>query len=267
MDNWRLSQWCLHAVQRIKYPPDRNAVYQELRQHLDDRFDSFLAQGLSDEDAVNKTLEAMGDPKEVSKYLAAIHRPFWGYAYSITKWLYRLAACGLALLLLVQGLRIITEDNYSAPDYSNGKFNPYSGTSPYGNQRLLYKEPGTTFTDSGYAVTLSRVSCWDGPSGTLYFQLKITSLLPWADDPDFCYYITARDSLGNTYPFRDARDAADNHDRIVKGEIYRTSVITWLYDARLLVFDSEGADLVELCYERDGRDMVFRIDLTGGDSK
>ena len=267
MEHWKLSQWCLHAVQKIKYPPDRDVVCLELRQHIDDRCESFLAQGMSAEDAVEKTLEVMGDPKAIAADLASIHRPFWGYAYSITKWLCRLAAAGLVLLLFAQGLRMITEDNYSAPDYSDARFDPYSATSPYGNQRILYGEPGTTFTDSGYAVSLSRVSCWDGPGGTLYFQLKVTSLLPWADDPDFCYYITARDSLGNTYPFRDARDAAEDPDRIVNGTVYRTSVITWIYDAWLLVFDPEGVEWVELCCERDGRNMVFRIDLTGGDAQ
>jgi len=267
MEHWKLSRWCRQAVRKIHYPPDRNAVFQELYQHLDDRSDAFLAQGLTEEEAAEQTIAAMGDPAELAEPLAAIHRPFWGYACSIAKWLCILAAAGLALLLTAQSIRIITEDNYGPPDYSKSDFNPYSDTSPYGNERILYEEPGTTYTDSGYAVSLSKVSCWDGPGGTLHFQLDVTSLLPWADDPDFCNFITVRDSSGNTYPFESAREAAEDPDKIVVGQVYRTSLITWIYNAHLLVFDHDGVEWVEVCYQRDGRDIVFRIDLPGGESQ
>ena len=80
MQHVELTHWCIHAVQKIKYPPDREKVYLELRQHLDDRCEDFLAQGMDADTAAKKACEVMGDPYEIADYLAAIYRPFWGYA-------------------------------------------------------------------------------------------------------------------------------------------------------------------------------------------
>ena len=59
MKHWKLTQWCVHATGRIRYSPDRKAVHEELRQHLDDRSDGFLAKGFSEEEAIEKTLDAI----------------------------------------------------------------------------------------------------------------------------------------------------------------------------------------------------------------
>ena len=99
MQHWKLGKWCNQAVRLIRYPPDRKEVFEELRQHVDDRSDLFLAQGFSQEEAVEKTLLAMGDADELAPQLAAIHRPFWGFAYSITKWFTKLVIFALLLLL------------------------------------------------------------------------------------------------------------------------------------------------------------------------
>ena len=62
MEHWKLTQWCTYAVSKIKYTPDRRAVYDELRQHLDDRCEDLLAQGMSKEEAAERAIELMGDP-------------------------------------------------------------------------------------------------------------------------------------------------------------------------------------------------------------
>ena len=85
MKHWKLTQWCVRATGRIRYSPDRAAVHEELRQHLDDRSDGFLAKGFSEEEAIEKTLDAMGDPAELAPLLAQIHKPFWGYAQDVCK--------------------------------------------------------------------------------------------------------------------------------------------------------------------------------------
>lgn len=75
----RLDYWCVQATSRIRYGPDRKRVYGELRLHMEDRKDAFVAQGLTEEAAMNKTLEAMGSALEIAPQLGAIHSPFWGY--------------------------------------------------------------------------------------------------------------------------------------------------------------------------------------------
>ena len=67
---WKLTQWCVHATAQIHYLPDHDAVQQELRDHLEDKFLGYTEQGLSEEEAVEKTLSDMGSAEELA--------PFWG---------------------------------------------------------------------------------------------------------------------------------------------------------------------------------------------
>ncbi|MBR4692062.1 MAG: hypothetical protein IKP17_04840 [Oscillospiraceae bacterium] len=71
--------WLRDAVQYIKFPPDRRRVRRELHDHMLARRRDFLAEGRSEGEAESLACEAMGDPEEVGKALAAVHRPFWGY--------------------------------------------------------------------------------------------------------------------------------------------------------------------------------------------
>ena len=132
----------------------------------------------------------------------------------------------------------------------------------------MYSEPEKKYTNSGYMVELARVSCiktTESQHSTLFFQLEITSLLPWADDPDFCNYIFARDSFGNIYSSGGTRILGGGQHCSVSGKNYRTSPLTWIYDAAVYNI-YPNAQWIELCYERSGRNMVFRIDLTGGEN-
>lgn len=71
--------WLRDAVKYIKFPPDRRRVQEELYEHMISRNLDFLAQGASEEEADLLVCRAMGDPEEVGKALAEVHKPFWGY--------------------------------------------------------------------------------------------------------------------------------------------------------------------------------------------
>jgi len=267
MEHWKLTQWCTYAVSKIKYAPDRRAVYDELRQHLDDRCEDLLAQGMSEDEAAERAIALMGDPKEIAPYFGAIHRPFWGYLYSTCKILAIITAVFLVFIFLAQFWRISTDASIAPPAYNEYRWNPYAETVPSKYTRTMYAEPGARYTDSGYLVELSRVSCIktaESRNSTVFFQLEITSLLPWADDPDFCNYIFARDSFGNIYSAGGTRMLGDKQHYGVSGKNYRTSPLTWIYDAAVYNVHP-NAQWIELRYERSGRQMVFRIDLTGGE--
>ena len=77
---WRKGEyWLRDAVKYIKYPPDRRRVQEELYAHMIARNRDFLEEGYSDAEADRLSTEAMGDPEEVGRALAAVHKPFWGY--------------------------------------------------------------------------------------------------------------------------------------------------------------------------------------------
>ena len=68
--------WLRDAVKYIKFPPDRRRVQQELYEHMISRNLDFLAKGASEEEADKLVCRAMGDPEEVGKALAEVHKPF-----------------------------------------------------------------------------------------------------------------------------------------------------------------------------------------------
>ena len=74
---------------------------------------------MEEKEAVAKTLEVMGNPYELAVILGKIHRPYWGFAYSISKAL----AIGLAIfalaLLVVNSVRILFVEEYYQPKYAS----------------------------------------------------------------------------------------------------------------------------------------------------
>jgi len=71
--------WLRDAVKFVKFPPDRRRVREELYEHMISRNLGFLAQGYSEEEADRLTCMAMGEAEDVSRALAEVHKPFWGY--------------------------------------------------------------------------------------------------------------------------------------------------------------------------------------------
>lgn len=264
MRHWKITKWCSTAVAKIHYPPDRNAVFEELRQHMDDRSNDFLEKGFDENEALEKTMEVMGDPYELAPMLGAIHRPYWGFAYSITKWLCIFIAA-VALLTVLWKAFSVFSTRYDKTDHL---FDYYEHTAGDGRHRVVYTEPNAEFTDSGYRVTLTKASLWETTNGInyTYFQLEVKGYHPRTSEPDFCYYISARDSLGRKYASRQHGYKVED-GRIAAGILYHTAPFTWLYDVSLYGFDPEGVEWVDICYERDGREHTLRIDLTGGDTQ
>lgn len=98
-----LDHWCDAAVKRLRFPPDREAVRQELRDHLQDRQADFEAQGMSQPEAERAALRAMGDAVAVGKELNRVHQPWLGWLWLASKAAVVLAAVGLLAVLHIYG--------------------------------------------------------------------------------------------------------------------------------------------------------------------
>ena len=266
MEHWKLENWCFEAVEKIKYRPDRDAVYTELLQHMDDRCESFMAQGMCKEDAVIKTVEAMGDPSELADQLAAIHRPFWGFAYSITKWLLRIIA---VIMVISIGVRIV--DIINAP---RGKRDDSLYTRPTVSTltHFLYAEPNCSDSSDGYIFTVTRAALHrhisdvqetsGEPFAHLYIELKVTNTNLWVGDCQAISAFWGTDNRGRFY----ARNL-NNHPATGYLSCYYSyeDAFTQYYNFELIIYQPEECTWFELHYDRDGRDIVLRINLTGGD--
>ena len=94
MDDKAFQSWLDEAVKGIVFRPDRAAVRQELADHLEDKSRDLarIFPNMTPQEAEERTLEQMGDPAEIGRQLARIHRPWLG-------WLWRASQVLLAVSL------------------------------------------------------------------------------------------------------------------------------------------------------------------------
>lgn len=277
MDVKTFHDWCNLAVEKIRYSPDREAVYTELKAHMEDRYDAYRELGLSDSEATERTLKAMGDARTIAPQLAQIHRPFWGYLYSICRTLCKLLAI-VVISLSVGGILDALDSALSSDIYA-ALYDPYTEVSFSDNQqsstRLHHSSPNVSHTDSGYKITLTDAAHWETDwttpnqrnSDFYYFRFQI-NCWPWAEDPTFCDWIWAEDSLGNIYySDRESLHFYDNEELHIESNSLRVTPFTSICSLRIWEYQATDVGAIEwfdLHYDRGGRDLVFRADLTGG---
>ena len=190
--------WLRDAVKYIKFPPDRRRVQEELYEHMISRNLDFLAQGASEEEADLLVCRAMGDPEEVGKALAEVHKPFWGYFLRVL----RIVTAIILLLFAVHFLR--NHNSYSGNDLSRytgvrGRYEAYmaewipqSSAERCGDYRFRLLRAGAVLSgeeekvipEGNHLVLELRASTWDPGLGTP--RLKSRTL-------------TVEDSLGKRY--------------------------------------------------------------------
>ena len=263
MEHWKLTKWCTEAVTKIKYPPDRRAVYDELRQHMDDRCEDFLEQGLSKEEAVDKVVNVMGDPHELAVQLAAIHRPFWPLACIISKWLMGI----VVILTIIISLGI----KYKPIDIEKGTRidSHYTESNDSSITRVLYLEPNCSDSSDGYTFTVTRVAMHehayfrsDGQPTTfsgLHIEVEVKKDNPLDEDCHAVKDFWGIDNTGKVYT------TGLNHiDGAMNCSTNSYNVAVNYYHFTIYFEEAENPTWFELHYDRAGRDIVLHIDLTGG---
>ena len=254
MECWQFSQWCRRATSKIIYPPDRKAVFEELRQHMDERSDLFLDQGFSEQDSVEKTLSVMGNADDLAKQLGAIHRPFWGFAWSITKWISAIAIILMLATVLIYRVPMIGSVLIQNDSLNSENWDPYLMTENFSlGQQVMHQELQSEYSEGYYTITLTDAALWKNTDGeNLFFRLRIGAFLPWADTPGFMQYLSAKDSLGNEHPISSSEN------------LRKSGLFTWTYDGVISQPFAENVQWIDICYDKDGRTMSLRIYLNGG---
>lgn len=272
----RFDWWCRTAVDQIRYGPDREVVYQELYAHLIDRYDMEIERCDEPREAEEAVLRAMGDANELAPMLAEVHRPFWGCVLSATRWAMRIA---IVLVALVTALFLKYNYPYPINDdwYDANPGQPLMNESVDGSgksYRVLDIDPDARDHSDGFTFDVTRATMlyyddyseynMDGYSFRV--DVKVSSFFQWAElrripDDDFW----AVDSLGNVY----ASYANDGYtwQKALYGSVNGTGFFSHTMELWFSNFCSQDADWIELRYDRSGRDIRLRIDLTGGDSQ
>ena len=112
-DSSKQAGWLDTAVAGIRFGPDRAAVRAELEAHLEDKQADLrrIFPDMLPEDAEARALEDMGDPAEIGKELARIHKPWLGYLWRASKWI------AILLVVLLMAANILNNDHYQSAGY------------------------------------------------------------------------------------------------------------------------------------------------------
>lgn len=80
-------EWLYKATAGIRFKPDRKAVRAELEEHLEDKAMDLrrIFPELTEEEAWERAVSEMGDPMEIGKELARLHRPWLGYLWRVSQ--------------------------------------------------------------------------------------------------------------------------------------------------------------------------------------
>ncbi len=260
MNNEAFCHWCESATALIRYGPDRKAVEAELMAHLEDHRDALVAEGMADQEAQRAALIAMGDADALAEALAKVHRPFWGYLYRLTKWV-AILVCAFALFILAVEAGSTAHSLLTAsekPEFMH----PGDGRKW---ELVVQAEPEVSAWCDGHWISIPGACLWQqGDEYRLTFHLQTVSLSPYGNFEGIDYF-WAIDDRGNYYNSRDEGHYKDDPcvrcgGGMFSGRYQRLDMSIW---------DIPSADLqwIELHYDRDGRDIVLRIDLDGGEAQ
>ena len=89
--DWQL--WRDAVLNQVRFWPDHKAIQKELDAHYEDHKKDLERLGYEPALAAERTLKAMGDPREVGRALNKAHKPWLGWLWQFTR--------GLLAVLLV----------------------------------------------------------------------------------------------------------------------------------------------------------------------
>ena len=190
--NVPIDRWLDQAVSGIRFGPDRAAVRAELEAHMEDKAADLqrIFPDISREEAEERALSEMGDPAEIGKELARVHKPWLG-------WLWRASGVLLAMALIAfLGLNFSLGDDaflgddsdaefwdFDAMPFDRGRMDWYETTYLPGEDpgQLLTFSPGLEQEAAGQRISALRGALWE-EEGTqvLYLYLRVETWKFWA---------------------------------------------------------------------------------------
>lgn len=204
--------WLNLATAGIRFGPDREEVYRELREHIEDKTADFqrIFPDMTENEARDRAVAGMGDPEEIGKELAKVHRPWLGYLWVASRWLARIALVLSAVALLFWGgtrhdleyLLAWGKENREKQAYSDAL---YGGQPQLKGERVaLYDLDGETRLGR-CTISAHRAVLWRGTDGsdTLFINLRLDYDRPWESQEMALYSLWAEDDLGNRYTAND----------------------------------------------------------------
>ena len=217
-------EWLYKATASIRFGPDRKEVRAELEEHLEDKAMDLrrIFPELTEEEAWERAVSEMGDPMEIGRELARLHKPWLGCLWRVSQ-----VVLGLACLsLLWRGMVFYSDSsvddgqvflelwdvdglpmtNEAVEDYNmfgNG-LTPRGTYLPSGHpDQLQVWEDGPAVQIAGSTIRLRRAALWQEWQSrgglALYCYFRVESPKFWALGDLRWDQFTVTDSLENQY--------------------------------------------------------------------
>ena len=272
------------ATADIRFKPDRAAVRGELKAHIEDQAEAIRRRhpDLSEEEAERQATAQMGDPEEVGRALARLHRPWLGYLWRASQVAVALAVA-LTLWLggpgLVEQIRLrgeIQEREPTLSDYYLWGEDVFSPGGPFAPEPeedqpeitrtpLLTVCPEEAVELEDFRLRVTQASLWsfrweDGrEEWWLFWELEAAEV-PWLPlAPEVAQRVRGEDSRGNTYA-----STLEGHGEGVPYILTNSNGGGLLSQRfRMSVSGMEpGTEWFRLEYDRDGGEWALPIPLT-----
>ena len=229
-----VAQWLDRATEGIRFGSDRKAVRAELDGHLDDKIQDLqrIFPDLSAWEATQMALSGMGDPEEIGRELAKLHKPWLGY-------LWRASQITLGIVLAVGVCQFggwlwtqVTIPNVEGPQDSWAVEIPFSGGTVQAGQYTIQAEGTLCLLEEGDDLGTLEVTWrassprfWESPSHNEYW---------WAEDDQGNVYISrAEGRMSNVLRGLVVDQNGHNRYREVYGPSWRRSGLGWWDDGQV----------------------------------
>lgn len=257
--------WLDLATAGIRFQPDREAVKEELAAHLEDKIADFqrIFSDMTRAEAQDRAVDQMGDPEEIGRELARIHKPWLGYLWRVSRILVQVMACvAIAAVLCrsnpVENLRSAlwtpvqdaweSWENRAVSDVLYG-----AGQPDWDGQRIALYFFDEEARLGRCTISIDRGALWQEGDGTsLYVELRLDYDRPWEAGKGVLLYFWAEDDLGNRYDYD--RPGVGYRGEILEG-------IGWLAVNYRVDDVSPEAEWLKFHY-MPGTDLDLTLDLT-----
>ena len=185
-----VAQWLDKATEGIQFGPDRKAVRAALDGHLDDKIQDLqrIFPDLSAWEATQMALSGMGDPEEIGRELAKLHKPWLGYLWRASQVL------AVAALIWLVAVAVPLAWNWLVPGEPETEESPwtYEAEIPFSSQGPVQA--------GGYTLQVEGVLQMEEGHDVGGLALTWTAFSPlvW-EEPTSHLYWRAEDNLGNVY--------------------------------------------------------------------
>ena len=271
----KTDKWLDKATAAIRFGPDRRAVRSELSAHLEDKALDFqrIFPDLTQEEAQDRAASEMGDPAEIGRELARLHKPLLGYAWLASKVLLGVVIGAAVLLFANRTYQYGISNLLDGPHSWYGDYDPpiaaiYKGVEldylgPLADSGPVQAGEYTFSTDCGelWNVTMSNGET----SRVVYFQLEVRHPRPmeqlnylveetmWAQDDRGGVILSQREYFDMA-----ARERGDR--KVLHFDRLDDGIFTDRYEVSLEITD-RSAQRVDLRYTEIGADLTIPISL------